>query len=100
MRRLVLVAMLGWAAPATALRPTSATAQSVITKEGVTAPVGVAPLVTQQNPRALTDEERRRREEALSRTNPPGPPVPVEPQSQRRSPPLPPTDVPQTTPRR
>ncbi len=92
--------IVGLAAVAAALRATPGGAQGVTAGDAVTGPSGHAPFVTQQTPAELTPEERRRREEALSRSNPPGPPLPVEPEFQRRSPALPPTEAPRVTPKR
>jgi hypothetical protein len=46
-----------------------------------------------------TAEQRRMRDEAMSRANRPGPATPVEPGFQLRSPALPPTEAPRTKPR-
>ena len=54
-------------------------AQSTTTREGVMAPIGRAPFVTQQTPVIPTPEQLRMHEEGMRRSNPSGPPLPVEP---------------------
>jgi hypothetical protein len=88
------IATLGLASVVAVCLPTSSCAQDVTAGEAAMAPSGRAPLVTQETPPELTPEQRRMREEALRRSNPPGPALPVEPEFQRRSPALPPTDPP------
>jgi hypothetical protein len=75
--RLAATAIVGATGLLVGLYPASVYAQSATTSQRTIGPSGKVPLVTQDTRIEVTPEERRRREEALSRSNPPGPPVPV-----------------------
>jgi hypothetical protein len=66
---------------------------SITTTQGVMAPSGQVPFVTQDSPVVPTPEQLQAREEALQRTNRDGPALPVGP-TVRQSPALPATEPP------
>ncbi len=91
MRPLRLLAVCLLAITLIAALGATAEAQSSLVGQGVMGPGQRAPLVIQSEPPALTPEQEQLREEAMKRTNLPGPPLPEGPGAVSAAPQVPST---------